>query len=95
MRQPEYLVTAEAAKRLRRSPRSLRELTRKNAVPLRKLPYTQGLLFIPDELDLWVRTGCSLEVIELDGGGRIVRPAASGNGGPKFVAATENLGAQS
>jgi Helix-turn-helix domain len=69
----QFLVTTEVAERLRMSPRKVHELARTRRIPHRKFPYCRPLLYIPAELDAWAE-GASLEVTELEGGGRIVRP---------------------
>jgi predicted DNA-binding transcriptional regulator AlpA len=55
---------------LRCSPRSVHELTRRNAIPLRRIPGVRRVLFVEDELRAWI-DGAELEVID---GGRVVRP---------------------
>lgn len=57
------------------SRRSVHELTRTNAIPHRKLPGQRRILFVREEVERWIIDGCPLEVIELEGGGRVVRPA--------------------
>ena len=57
------------------SKRSIHELTRTNAIPHRKLPGQRRILFVREEVEKWIVEGCPLEVIELAGGGRVVRPA--------------------
>jgi excisionase family DNA binding protein len=77
VRQPEarssYLVVEEVADRLRCSRRTVRELARENAIPLRKLPRGRRLLFIPAELEAW-EAGAELEVKFGPRGSRVVRP---------------------
>lgn len=52
---------------------SVYELSRRNRIPLRRLPHTRGLLFPLAELEIW-ENGAELEVENLAGGGRICRP---------------------
>ena len=73
MRRPAYLTVEEAAELLRRSPRSIHELTRLRRIPHRRLPGMRRLLFLEDELKAWV-DGCELEVRNLADGSRVVRP---------------------
>jgi excisionase family DNA binding protein len=68
-----YLVVEEVADRLRCSERTVRELARENAIPLRKLPRGRRLLFIPAELEAW-EAGAELEVKFGPRGSRVVRP---------------------
>ncbi len=74
---PSYLVTSEVAVRLRCSIRTVHELTRRNAIPHRKMPGSRRCLFVESELNRW-QDGETLEAIALEKGGRIVRPAYSG-----------------
>jgi len=68
-----YLVVEDVAERLRCSTRTIHELTRTYAIPHRRLPGTRRCLFSEPELEAWV-DGAELVVVELDRGGRIVRP---------------------
>lgn len=68
-----FLTVPEVAALLRCSPRSVHELTRQNLIPHRKLPGARRCLFRLDELQAWAN-GAALEVLQLHGGGRVVRP---------------------
>jgi len=70
-----YLTVDEAALLTRRSRRSIHELTRSGRIPHRRPPGTFRCLFVEDELRQWL-DGAPLEVTELAGGGRVVRPVA-------------------
>lgn len=58
------------------SARIVHGLASERRIPHRKLPRSRPLLFIPDEVDLWISEQPELEVTELADGGRIVRPKA-------------------
>lgn len=75
MAETPFLTTEEVATRLRCSTRSVRELTRTQRIPHRKLPGQRRCLFLAHELDRWA-DGAVLEVKQLAGGGRVVRVAA-------------------
>lgn len=66
-----YLTTEETAQLLRRSARTIHELTRMAAIPHRR--FGRRCLFLPAEIDAWL-AGAPLEAIPLPGGGRCVRP---------------------
>lgn len=68
-----YLTMEEVAERYPWSLRTVRELTRTERIPHRKVPGMRRCLFLPAELDAWV-DGAALEVKQLAGGGRVVRP---------------------
>jgi hypothetical protein len=68
-----YLLVEDVAARLRCSTRKVHELTRTAAIPHRRLPGSRRCLFLEVELAMW-ESGSALEVRELAGGGRIVRP---------------------
>jgi len=68
-----YLHTEDVAFLLGCKVRTVHELTRERRIPYRILPGTRRCLFAADELRAW-SDGAPLEVVELDGGGRIVRP---------------------
>jgi excisionase family DNA binding protein len=68
-----YLTVEEVAARQRCSTRTIHERVRRSELPHRKLPGCRRLLFPEDELMAW-EAGAALEVRELAGGGRIVRP---------------------
>ena len=63
----------QAAEFLGSSTRTLGERARKRQIPHRRPPYGRRLLFYPSELSAWL-DGAPLEVLELPGGGRSVRP---------------------
>jgi len=68
-----YLLVEDVAERLRCSTRKVHELTRTAAIPHRRLPGSRPCLFLETELQAW-EAGAQLEVRELAGGGRVVRP---------------------
>jgi excisionase family DNA binding protein len=68
-----FLVVEDVAARLRCSIRTIHELTRRGAIPHRRLPGSRRCLFRADELEAW-ENGARLEVTALPRGGRIVRP---------------------
>jgi hypothetical protein len=68
-----YLLVEDVAARHRCSVRKVHELTRTEAIPHRRLPRSRRCLFLKAELEAW-EAGAELEVRELAGGGRIVRP---------------------
>jgi excisionase family DNA binding protein len=68
-----FLTCEEVAERLRCSVRSVHELTRTNSVPFRRLPGQRRCLFVEAELVAW-EDGARLEVVELEHGGRVVKP---------------------
>jgi excisionase family DNA binding protein len=68
-----YLVHEEAAELLRVSPRTLAELVARRAIPHRRISGSRRILYVPSELQAFV-DGCDLEVLELAGSGRVVRP---------------------
>jgi excisionase family DNA binding protein len=72
-----YLTVEQVAERLHTSVRTIRERTRTAAIPHRRLPGQRRCLFLPHELDVWL-DGAQLELVELDGGGRVVRPRTNG-----------------
>ena len=72
------LVTEEAAELTRLSVRSLHGLASARAVPHRKLVGVRRLFWDEDDLTAWL-CGAPLEVVELEGGGRIVRPKGAGS----------------
>lgn len=67
-----FLVTAEVAEFLRCSVRTVHELTRRRAIPHRRMPVTRRCLFMERELHEWL-DGAGLEIVELPRDGRIVR----------------------
>jgi len=60
------------------STRSVHELTRKRAIPMRRIAGTRRVLFREDELQAWVDAAgnLALEVSEQRGGGLVVKPRA-------------------
>ena len=70
------MVTSEVAVILRCSIRTVHELTRRNAIPHRKMPGSRRCIFVESEVNRWLG-GETLEAIALENGGRIVRPAYS------------------
>jgi hypothetical protein len=68
-----YLLVEDVADRLHCSTRTVHELTRTAAIPHRRLPGSRRCLFLKVELEAW-EAGAMLEVRELAGDGRIVRP---------------------
>ena len=68
-----YLTVEQVAERLHISVRTVRERTRLAQIPHRKLAGQRRCLFLADELDAWL-DGTPLHVVELAGGGRVVRP---------------------
>ena len=67
-----FLTAEEVSARLRCSLRTVHELSRRNEIPLRRLPGTRRLLFPLIDIQAW-EEGAPLEVIELPRGGRSVR----------------------
>jgi excisionase family DNA binding protein len=69
------LRVEQVAKLLGCSTRSVHELTRKRAIPCRRIAGTRRILFREDELQAWVDAAgdVDLEIIER-GGGLVVRP---------------------
>ena len=67
------LVTTEVAALLRCPVRSVHELTRRAAIPHRKMANTRRCLFVESDLLEWL-DGAELEVVQLPLGGRVVRP---------------------
>jgi hypothetical protein len=68
-----FLVVEEVAARYRTSEWGIRDLARRRSLPHFRRSGSRRLLFRADWLDAW-DAGAPLEVLELDGGGRIVRP---------------------
>jgi hypothetical protein len=68
-----FLVVEEVAARYRTSEWGIRDLARRRSLPHFRRSGSRRLLFRADWLDAW-DAGAPLEVVELDGGGRIVRP---------------------
>jgi excisionase family DNA binding protein len=69
-----FLFVEEVAARLRCSRRTVHELTRLREIPHRRLSGSRRCLFRVEELEAW-ENGADLELVELAGGGRVVRPA--------------------
>ena len=59
------------------SRRVVHGLAAERRIPHRKLPASRPLLFLVAEIDEWISEQPELEVVELDRGGRIVRPRRS------------------
>lgn len=68
-----FLLVADVAERYSQSTRWVLERTRLRAIPHRKLPGSRRCLFVVADLEAW-ENGAALEVVELDDGGRVVRP---------------------
>jgi hypothetical protein len=68
-----YLNVPDVAARYGIAKRTVHELTRTRRIPHRVLPFGRACLFEEAWLEEWA-DGAELEVIELQGGGRIVRP---------------------
>jgi excisionase family DNA binding protein len=69
------LHVEDVAELLGISVRSVHELTRKRAIPFRKIEGTRRALFLEDELRAWVEASgtAPLEVVEGNRGGVVVR----------------------
>jgi excisionase family DNA binding protein len=72
----DILRVEDVAKLLGCSKRTIHEMTRSEAIPHRRLAGRRRCLFRADELELWL-DGVPLEVVRLQQGGRVVRPAYS------------------
>ena len=68
-----FLVVEEVAARYRTSEWGIRDLARRRAIPHFRRSNSRRLLFPQDWLDSF-DAGAALEVVELPGNGRIVRP---------------------
>jgi excisionase family DNA binding protein len=68
-----YLFVEDVARLLGCSTRTVHERTRLGEIPHRRPPGARRCLFLPDELRAWL-DGAELEVVELDRGGRVVKP---------------------
>jgi excisionase family DNA binding protein len=71
-----YLNVDDVAARMGIAKRTVHELTRTRRIPHRVMPFGRRCLFEDAWLDAWA-DGAELEVVDLQGGGRIVRPNAS------------------
>jgi len=71
-----FPITPEVAARLRCSVRTVHELTRLGLIPHRRLPGSRRCLFREDELQAW-EDGAELEIVDVGGSGRLVRPIAT------------------
>lgn len=71
-----FLTTEQVADMLHMSLRTVRERTRTSTIPHRRLPGQRRCLFLEHELAAWL-DGADLEVTELAGGGRVVRPRSN------------------
>jgi predicted DNA-binding transcriptional regulator AlpA len=68
-----YLLVEDVAARYGVSLRWVHERTRTETIPHRRLPGSRRCLFVEAELEAW-ENGAALELRELAGGGRVVRP---------------------
>jgi predicted DNA-binding transcriptional regulator AlpA len=68
-----YLLVEDVAARYGVSPRWVHERTRTETIPHRRLPGSRRCLFVEAEREAW-ENGAALELRELAGGGRVVRP---------------------
>jgi hypothetical protein len=68
-----YLTTDDVAGLLRCSRRAVHELRRTGSIPHRRAPPARRCLFLAAEIQSWL-DGAPLESVELQRGGRIVRP---------------------
>lgn len=59
------------------SRRTVHELTRTGRIPFTRIAGTRANLFDPDEIAQWL-DGAPLEVVDLPGGGKRVRPVQNG-----------------
>jgi len=73
VRRSPYLFVEDVGARYGVSTRWVHERTRLNEIPHRRLTGSRRCLFLEAELEAW-DAGAALEVRELAGGGRIVRP---------------------
>lgn len=73
MSESPYLLVEDVAIRLRCSTFTIHELTRTRRVPHRRLPGARRCLFLLDDLERW-EAGATLNVQNLEDGGRIVTP---------------------
>ena len=67
------LTMEAAAEWLGWSVRTLGERVRLRQAPHRKPPFARKVLLYESELRAWL-DGCELEVVELNGNGRVVKP---------------------
>jgi excisionase family DNA binding protein len=76
-RSPAFLRVEDVADKLGCSTRSVHELTRRRAIPFRRIAGTRRCLFREDEVLAWVDAGGTLplEVVEGERGGVVVRIA--------------------
>lgn len=70
------LSVEQVAALLCTSKRSVHEMTRLGQIPHRRVAGRRRCLFVPEELEAWLQ-GAPLDLVELEGGGRVVRPAYS------------------
>lgn len=73
-----FLGVNDVAARYRVSPNTIHKLTRNGEIPHTRRPGFRALLFREDHLDAW-DNGAPLELVPLDGGGRLVRPKEAAN----------------
>lgn len=71
-----YITVEQAAELLLCSVRTVHDRTRRRELPMRRLPGTRRILFVPEEIEAFVDSGGTLplEVIEGPRGGFVVRP---------------------
>jgi excisionase family DNA binding protein len=86
-----FMTSDEAAAWLRTSRRCVHEFTRANAIPHFKCPGGRRCLFRLDWLEGWAE-GAPLEVIELTGGERTVRPRESQRSRSRTAAQPAKIG---
>lgn len=72
-----FLTAEEVATRYLVSLSWVHERTRLNTIPHMKRAHTRRVLFQADHLAAW-DAGAKLEIVVLDDGGRLVRPADNG-----------------
>jgi VRR-NUC domain/Helix-turn-helix domain len=68
-----FLTVEDVARRYNTSVKAIHDRTRRNEIPFTKRPGFRRLLFDRRHLDHW-DAGAGLEVVDLPGGGKIVRP---------------------
>ncbi len=71
-----FMSSDDVAARYGWSRRSVKEKTRLEHIPFRRLPGSRRSLFLEAELEAW-ENGAELEVRHLPRGGKIVRPASA------------------
>ncbi len=71
-----FMTSDDVATRYGWSRRSVKEKTRLEQIPFRRLPGSRRSLFLEAELEAW-ENGAELEVRHLAHGGKIVRPVSA------------------